>query len=408
MNTTEKNRQVQCRDRRAARPANWKKVAVLFNATRSYSNVALNYPEAFLDATGATVSDGCGRMRCLRWGEELIIEARDNSDRAGGELNEIFDDDGSDRKKPRIKLTLEGDDEVVLGYHESGQKAGFKSRTDRPDYWRDVAQFFIETKKFNLVKQQFPDAFLDSMGNPATDSCAKMRVLRWKNDYNIEKLNGESNAPDGTLSVYGNQMDKTLLAACEDIIQRGAYLDETVVQDLLLQELRRTNTMKVHNSENTFGKVWATRFFKRHNFAVQGDRPLGMGARSDITDKMYSGLENRLTNGTSEGAHLHVEEEDCSENIISPSFPSSSSSCNFSSSNTLTSHVKSFEDRPERWREVAQLFMACGSYKTVKDQFPDHFLTETKQPMSDGAGKMLCQEWKEDLIVEHQEQSRSV
>lgn len=407
MNTTEKTRQTQCRDRRAARPANWKKVAVLFNATRSYSNVASNYPEAFLDATGATVSDGCGRMRCLRWGEELIIEARDNSNRAGGELNDLFDDDGSDKKKPRIKLTLEGDDEVVLGYHESGQKAGFKSRTDRPDYWRDVAQFFIETKKFNLVKQQFPDAFLDSMGNPATDSCAKMRVLRWKNDYNIEKLNGETNAPDGTLSVYGNQMDKTLLAACKDIVQRGAFFDESVVQDLLLQELRRTNTMKVHNSENTFGKVWATRFFRRHNFVPQGDRPNTLGTISDITDNLYNGTDNRLLSGTIEGAHLNVEDEQCNKNVLSSSFPSSSS-CSFSSSNTLPSQVKSFDNRPERWREVAQLFMACGSYKTVKEQFPEHFLNEVKQPMSDGAGKMLCQEWKEDVIVEHQEQSRSV
>ena len=98
--------------------------------------------------------------------------------------------------------------------------------------------------------------------------------------------------------------------------------------------------------------------------------------------------------------------------LTSSSNASSSSSFDQNVTSALSSDHVAFQidiaGRTECWRDVAQLYIVCGSYKTVKDQFPDIFLDQKKQPISDGSGKMQCQQWKEDLIVERQELGRSV
>ena len=364
----------QIRNGRSVRPAHWKDVAALFNATRSYVKVLREYPEAFLDIDGVRVTDGCGRMRCLRWSEDLLTEARNSFGRVDSEADENGDGDGNQRKKPRKQKSVsEADFESESGSRDpSRQSMGGRTRTDRPDYWRDVARFFIESRKFQMVKIQFPEAFLDAAGNPATDSCAKMRVLRWKDDYNIELLEGGMTSTDGAPAAYGNQMDKILSDICRDLIESGGHLDETVVQDLLLEELRKTNQSNLHVSEggmNSFGKLWASRFFKRHKF-LNGTKGTTMSHSSSTSKSVDAPDADLATDETDLEAVPKVMET-----------------------------VKE-ENRVGCWKEVAQLFMACGSYKTVKKQFPDVFLDSKKAPMSDGAGKMLCQKWKEDLIVE--------
>ena len=393
---------------RTTRPAHWKEVAERFNATRSYIKVLKEYPEAFVDVAGVRVSDGCGRMRCLRWSEDLFNEPLDDSSR--GENGDIIDAGGQRKKARRTKLSA-GDD-LPLSRQPQRQMSIGRTRTDRPDFWRDVARYFIESKRFNDVKMQFPDAFLDSAGNPATDSCAKMRVLRWKDDYNIELLEGGTNTTDGATPAYGNHMDKTLEAACRDLVKRGVCIDESVVQKLLLEELRRSNQAKLHISEggmSTFGKVWANRFFKRHKFLVRD----GSGGGSELEeDQDQEERDNSdLKDYSGDSASLAVIESfqidpaaSLSNSSADHSF-SSSSSCGNTSNSSFNDRIK--DGRSDIWRDVARLFMVCGNYKTVKEQFSAVFNQEG-QPMSDGTGKMLCQQWKEDLIVEHQEQNVTV
>jgi hypothetical protein len=397
------------RNGRTTRPLHWKEVAERFNATRSYIKVLREYPEAFVDVAGVRVSDGCGRMRCLRWSEDLFNEPLDESSRGDG--TDIAQS-GCQRKKAR-KLKLSAGDELPLSRQPQRQMSIGRTRTDRPDFWRDVARFFIESKRFNDVKKQFPDAFLDAAGNPATDSCAKMRVLRWKDDYNIELLEGGTNTSDGVLPAYGNHMDKTLEAACQDLVQRGVCIDESVVQKLLLEELRRSNQSKLQISEggmSTFGKVWANRFFRRHKFLVRDGSGAGTTTLEDQGRDQGGNLD--LKDCSLDSASLAVVESLPTDSAASLSTssahnvsPSSSNSGDISSS-SLTKRMK--DGRSEIWRDVARLFMVCGNYKTVKEQFPTVFNQDEGQPMSDGAGKMLCQQWKEDLIFEHQNQNVTV
>lgn len=396
------------RNGRTTRPLHWKEVAERFNATRSYIKVVREYPEAFVDVAGVRVSDGCGRMRCLRWSEDLFNEPLDDSSRGDGS-----DIAQSGQRKRARKLKLSAGDELPLSRQPQRQTSIGRTRTDRPDFWRDVARYFIESKRFNDVKKQFPDAFLDAAGNPATDSCAKMRVLRWKDDYNIELLEGGTNTSDGVLPAYGNHMDKTLEAACQDLVQRGVCIDESVVQKLLLEELRRGNQSKPQISEggmSTFGKVWANRFFRRHKFLVRD------GSRAVATTLEDQGQDQRgnidLKDCLLDSASLAVVESLPTDSAAPPSTSSAHNVSSFSSisgdnnSSSLTKREK--DDRSEIWRDVARLFMVCGNYKTVKEQFQAIFNQEDGQPMSDGAGKMLCQQWKEDLIVEHQNHNVTV
>ena len=404
MELTLGNESPYIRNGRTTRPSHWKEVAERFNATRSYIKVLKEYPEAFVDVAGVRVSDGCGRMRCLRWSEDLFNEPLDDSN---GDIIDV-----GQRKKAR-RMKLSAGDELPTGLHPQRQMSIGRTRTDRPDFWRDVARYFIESKRFNDVKKQFPDAFLDSAGNPATDSCAKMRVLRWKDDYNIELLEGGTSTSDGATPAYGNHIDKTLEAACRDLVKRGVCIDESVVQKLLLEELRRSNQAKLHISEggmSTFGKVWANRFFKRHKFLVRD----GSGGGTDLAEDQEEQLSENcdLKDFTGESASLAVVDSFLIDPAASLSTssnlnPSSSSSNNGNSSNSsCDERVK--DGRSEIWRDVARLFMVCGNYKTVKEQFSSVFNPEGGQAMSDGTGKMLCQQWKEDLIVEHQEKNVTV
>ena len=412
----------QNRSGRSLRPPHWKEAAILFNATRSYVRVLKEYPEAFLDPLGNRVSDGCGRMRCLRWSEDLFSTVKDAAD--GDANNEDSNCEGGLKKKQKVvRLSLDGEIETRL---ETGHLSAAKSRTDRPQNWREVAQFFITCKKFLLVKLEFPNAFLNSDGEPATDSCAKMRVLRWKDDYNIELLEGRSS--DGSSVVYGGEIDKKIAAAYKDLIDQGMIVDEATLQQLLLEELRRANVMNLHVSEggmNTFGKVWAGRFFKRHKFTV----PSKIGSSSSSSSStgaikhIFQNNDIPVSN-TQEPIAVDNAVKDENKIIMTSSASASSSSSSNNSNNNSTSvfdenipSTLSIErvafqidiaGRTECWRDVAQLFMVCGNYKTVKDQFPDVFLDQKRQPISDGSGKMQCQQWKEDLIVERQELGRSV
>lgn len=404
MELTLGNESPYIRNGRTTRPSHWKEVAERFNATRSYIKVLKEYPEAFVDVAGVRVSDGCGRMRCLRWSEDLFNEPLDDSN------GDIID--AGQRKKAR-RMKLSAGDELPNSLHPQRQMSIGRTRTDRPDFWRDVARYFIESKRFNDVKKQFPDAFLDSAGNPATDSCAKMRVLRWKDDYNIELLEGGTSTSDGATPAYGNQMDKTLEAACRDLVKRGVCIDESVVQKLLLEELRRSNQAKLHISEggmSTFGKVWANRFFKRHKFLVRD----GSGGGTDLAEDQEEDLSENcdLKDFTGDSASLAVVDsfqiDPAASLSTSSSLNASSSSSNNGNSSNSSCNERVKDGRSEIWRDVARLFMVCGNYKTVKEQFSSVFNPEGGQVMSDGTGKMLCQQWKEDLIVEHQEQNVTV
>ena len=98
-----------------------------------------------------------------------------------------------------------------------------------------------------------------------------MRVLRWKDDFNIELLGGGSYTSDGAPTAYGDHMDKSLEVACRDLVKCDVCIDGSVVQKLLLEVLRRSNHAKLQISEGeikTSGKVWANRFFKRHKYLV--------------------------------------------------------------------------------------------------------------------------------------------
>ena len=114
MNTTANNANSQNRSGKALRPPHWEDAAILFNATRSYVRVSKEFPEAFLDPFGAKVSDGCGRMRCLRWCEDLFASATRND--LNGET--IDEDSGGEesltKKQRRADVNLGGGQNFTL------------------------------------------------------------------------------------------------------------------------------------------------------------------------------------------------------------------------------------------------------------------------------------------------------
>ena len=378
---------------RNVRPVHWKEAAILFNTTRSYIRALKEYPDAFLDAQGVQVSDGCGRMRCARWREELYRQVEQHT---RGETNIEGPSDGGQKKKNRrLLLTLEAD---ILA--RAGQFNSARSRTGRPTNWREIAQYYITCKKFHLVKLQYPTAFLSADGSPATDSCAKMRVLRWKEDYFLELLGGPS--VDQNVPTYGCEVDKALAAACKDLIDRGMPLDEAVLWDLLLLELRKSKTHISEDNLKSIHRVWAGNFFKRHRLQI----PVKVGSTPLFSPTIL----------VSQRSH----EESAAQNIVTQpdhrdaALPSSSHSLDYS---CIDSFVGSLENTPNElgtarqmpgWQEAAQLFVVCGTYKIVKKHFPHFFFDEKGQRLSIVDGSILCQKWKEDLKVEHSELGMTV
>ena len=402
MNATANNMSSQNRSGKALRPPHWENAAILFNTTRSYVRVSKEYPEAFLDPFGAKVSDGCGRMRCLRWCEDLFASASRN-DLNGETLDEDSGGEESlSKKQRRTDITLNGGQNFTL---KIGNSSATRSRSDRPENWREVAQYFISSNNFALVKQQFPSAFLNSDGDPATDSCAKMRALRWRDDFNIELLEGSTRG--GNNPEYDGQIIRSLLSTCKDLIDQGIQLDEVLLQQLLQEELRKSDSINLGISEsamNTFGKQWAGRFLKRYQFQLQ--LPVKDGrCTSSSSDKRIDNIDpdNRLLLVGS-SADSTITKSEIGVTSDTPSSINGSVPRNYigAFSTDYPGFQVEASERIENWRDVAQLFISCGSYKTVKVQFSHVFLDDKKQPINNGTGKMLCQRWKEDLIMEHQ------
>lgn len=394
MSAAVNNNSSQHRSGKALRPPHWEDAAILFNTTRSYIRVSKEYPEAFLDPFGAKVSDGCGRMRCLRWCEDLFTSVRNDSN---GEIHD--EDSGGEesllKKQRRAEITSYDGQNFSS---RAGNSTTVRSRSDRPENWREIAQYFIAGNNFASVKQQFPSAFLTADGDPATDSCAKMRALRWRDDFNIELLEGRSLGGNNT--EYDGQIIRNLISICKDFVDKGIQVDEVMLQQLLQEELHKSNSLSLGISDsamNTFGRSWAARFLKRYQCELQPPIRDGRCASSSSDKKIDH-----------DNASLPEE-----NNLIKVDNGVASHSSTSSSGNISQNHMGPIStdhgcyqlktaDRIDNWRDVAQLFIACGSYKTVKVQFSHVFLDDKKQPMNNGTGKMLCQQWKEDLIVENQ------
>ena len=161
--------------RRSDRVEHWREVTRFFDVTKNYNETKKCYPEAFLDGDGNEVSVGCGRIRCVRWSESLALEE--------GRTDIVFYTNPS--KKSKLLRESEGSvesDEAKRQRRESATGGLRPPRMDRVLNWREVAEYFVEVNQLRKVRERYPEAFVDYLGTPVSDNCAKMRVTRWRQE----------------------------------------------------------------------------------------------------------------------------------------------------------------------------------------------------------------------------------
>lgn len=135
----------------------------------------------------------------------------------------------------------------------------------RPEIWREIVVEYIQRGK-SKTRLKYPEYFKDSEGQPVSDNCFGMRLLRWKKDYILEKEN-KTQHNNYRFPPYGPELDKELAQECSMLIAQGEVITIDALQRMLrvkLEAASLSSLLKENGGEFAFGHSWAAGFLIRH------------------------------------------------------------------------------------------------------------------------------------------------
>lgn len=157
-----------------------------------------------------------------------------------------------------------------------------KSWKQRPDYWKEITQYYLESNNIAEVLNVYKSEFKGK-----SDNQIKKTIKKWVKNLK----DGKEMQQIGKAPVYGKNIDAELYNNVLIRREKGLPVDTFILSKLLLPLLRKYNKeslLQINGGKYIFEESWARKFFKRWNLTKRAattktrEKPNDLEAKKNV------------------------------------------------------------------------------------------------------------------------------